>query len=178
MFTNIRFSNLLAYVLQSSKKCTSNSIDPGQKGQNLSFLGILDLLYLPVSITKLCELKRNSVNKDCLYFRNRSALAVNCCVIIHCLEVSCKEDQTTELKFEVCCLYCLIVFILNHTTFPCKYYTLHRQSWNIEMLHRAKESILSRQLKIKCTADQSVRMRRLVCAFVVRMLQKSDFLAS
>ena len=25
--------------------------------------------------------------------RNRSALAVNCCVIIHCLEVSCKEDQ-------------------------------------------------------------------------------------
>ena len=26
------------------------------------------------------------------YLRNRSALAVNCCVIIHCLEVSCKED--------------------------------------------------------------------------------------
>ena len=28
--------------------------------------------------------------------RNRSALAVNCCVIIHCLEVSCKEDQITS----------------------------------------------------------------------------------
>ena len=27
--------------------------------------------------------------------RNRSALAVNCCIIIHCLEVSCKEDQIT-----------------------------------------------------------------------------------
>ena len=27
------------------------------------------------------------------YLRNRSALAVNCCVIINCLEVSCKEDQ-------------------------------------------------------------------------------------
>ena len=25
------------------------------------------------------------------YLRNRSALAVNCCVIIHCLEVSCKD---------------------------------------------------------------------------------------
>ena len=25
--------------------------------------------------------------------RNRPAQAVNCCVIIHCLEVSCKEDQ-------------------------------------------------------------------------------------
>ena len=26
-----------------------------------------------------------------LQLRNRSALAVNCCVIIHCLEVSCKD---------------------------------------------------------------------------------------
>ena len=31
-----------------------------------------------------------------MYFRNRSALAVNCCVIIHCLEVGCKEDQITS----------------------------------------------------------------------------------
>ena len=30
-----------------------------------------------------------------LYLRNRLALAVNCCLIIHCLEVSCKEDQIT-----------------------------------------------------------------------------------
>ena len=32
-----------------------------------------------------------------LYLRNRSAPAVNCCVIIHCLEVSCKEDQISRL---------------------------------------------------------------------------------
>ena len=32
--------------------------------------------------------------------RNRSALAVNCCVIIHCLEVSCKEDQITSAQRE------------------------------------------------------------------------------
>ena len=31
-------------------------------------------------------------------FKNRSALAVNCCVIIHCLEVSCKEDQITSAQ--------------------------------------------------------------------------------
>ena len=31
-----------------------------------------------------------------LYLRNRSALAVNCCLIIHCLEVSRKEDQITR----------------------------------------------------------------------------------
>ena len=34
------------------------------------------------------------------YLRNRSALAVNCCAIIHCLEVSCKEDQITSAQGE------------------------------------------------------------------------------
>ena len=28
-----------------------------------------------------------------VYLRNRSAPAVNCCLIIHCLDVSCIEDQ-------------------------------------------------------------------------------------
>ena len=32
------------------------------------------------------------------YLRNRPALAVHCCVIIHCLEVSCKEDQITSAQ--------------------------------------------------------------------------------
>ena len=32
--------------------------------------------------------------------RNRSALAVNCWVIMHCLEVSCKGDQITSAKCE------------------------------------------------------------------------------
>ena len=35
-----------------------------------------------------------------LDLRNRSAPAVNCCVIIHCLEVSCKEDQITSAQRE------------------------------------------------------------------------------
>ena len=35
-----------------------------------------------------------------LYLRNRSAPAVNCWVIIHCLEVSCKEDQITSAQRE------------------------------------------------------------------------------
>ena len=34
------------------------------------------------------------------YLRNRSALAVNCWVTIHCLEVSCKEDQITSVQRE------------------------------------------------------------------------------
>ena len=33
------------------------------------------------------------------HLRNRSALAVNC-VLIHCLEVSCKEDQITSAQRE------------------------------------------------------------------------------
>ena len=32
--------------------------------------------------------------------RNRSALAVNCRIIIHCLEVSCKEDQIMSAQRE------------------------------------------------------------------------------
>ena len=32
--------------------------------------------------------------------RNRSALAVNFCVMIHCLEVSCKEDQIMSVQGE------------------------------------------------------------------------------
>ena len=34
------------------------------------------------------------------YLRNRSALAVNCCIIVHCLDVSCKEDQITSAQRE------------------------------------------------------------------------------
>ena len=34
------------------------------------------------------------------YLRNRSATAVNCWVIIHCLEVNCKEDQITRAQRE------------------------------------------------------------------------------
>ena len=32
--------------------------------------------------------------------RNRSALAVNCCIIIHCLMVSCREDQITSAQHQ------------------------------------------------------------------------------
>ena len=34
------------------------------------------------------------------YLRNRSALAVICRVIIHCFEVSCKEDKITSVQGE------------------------------------------------------------------------------
>ena len=40
------------------------------------------------------------MRKCALYLRNISALAVNCCVIIHCLEVGCKEGQITSAQRE------------------------------------------------------------------------------
>ena len=42
----------------------------------------------------------SSIYTILVYLRNRSALAVNCCIIIHCLEVSCKEDQIMSLQRE------------------------------------------------------------------------------
>ena len=39
-------------------------------------------------------------NMELFYLRNRSALAVSCCVLIHCLEVRCKEDQITSVQPE------------------------------------------------------------------------------
>ena len=45
-------------------------------------------------------LREESDSFDHLYLRNKSAPAVNCWVIIHCLEVSCKEDQITSAQWE------------------------------------------------------------------------------
>ena len=43
---------------------------------------------------------RSALHMEIHYLRNRSAPAVNCWVIIHCLEVSCKENQITSAQRE------------------------------------------------------------------------------
>ena len=45
--------------------------------------------------------------RNCLRNTCRSALAVNCWVIIHCLEISCKGDQITNAKREWFTMYLL-----------------------------------------------------------------------
>ena len=57
--------------------------------QNRPTLGLPYLLFWQA----FCEIKPL---KPTFHWRNRSALAVNCCALIHCLEVSCKEDQITS----------------------------------------------------------------------------------
>ena len=52
--------------------------------------------FLVWTITLESVLNRKERGKG---LRNRSALAVSCCVIIHCLVVSCKEDQITRFNF-------------------------------------------------------------------------------
>ena len=55
----------------------------------------LILIIIHIWKNKLILKKRLNTHVFC-YLRNRSAPAVNCWVIIHCLEVSCKEDQITS----------------------------------------------------------------------------------
>ena len=66
----------------------------------------LELLFMPNRSSEQILESSRRIEKSCgnfqnvLYLRNRSALAVNCWVIIHCLEVSCKEDQITSAQRE------------------------------------------------------------------------------
>ena len=46
---------LLVYGLQPTKKCASLSMIPHNK-QSLSFKGVLWLVYLPYSTSRVCEL--------------------------------------------------------------------------------------------------------------------------
>ena len=46
------------------------------------------------------SVRQNVIWLGVSWLRNRSAPAVNCWVIIHCLEVSCKEDQITSAQRE------------------------------------------------------------------------------
>ena len=50
-------------------------------------------LRYPILAHQVCHISPSGIS----YLRNRSALAVNCQVIIHCLEVSYKEDQIRSL---------------------------------------------------------------------------------
>ena len=63
-----------------------------------SFSSVVCRLLRAFNICSEIYNKQNRVHS--LYLRNRSALAVNCCVIIHCLEVSCIDYQITSAQLE------------------------------------------------------------------------------
>ena len=74
----------------------------------LCFCASLCLRNLVLSCLSMHMLKRFSeisrmrmIVLEKQYLRNRSAPAVNCWVISHCLEVICKEDQITSAQREI-----------------------------------------------------------------------------
>ena len=58
----------------------------------------LYITYSNIFANEMLHIWLDEVRNFVTYLRNRSALAVNCCIIIHCLEVSCKEDQITSAQ--------------------------------------------------------------------------------
>ena len=91
------------------------------------FLPYVDFRYLPQVLQKFCSTNADNETfctvlltsqvvmvqslqpkgrESILYLTNekqsryRSAVGVNCCIIIHCLEVSCNEDQIMSVQCE------------------------------------------------------------------------------
>ena len=77
-----------------------------------------------------------------VYLRNRSAPAVNCWVIIHCLEVSCKEDQIKSAQRE----WFIFVQLTDKQWIITQQFT--HQSWSISNLthNKRRKQIWSLQL--------------------------------
>ena len=80
-----------------------------------------------------------------LYLRNRSAPAVNCWVIIHCLEVSCKEDQITSAQHE----WFIFVQLTDKQWIITQQFT--HWSWSISILTHNKRRKHIRRLQLPPT---------------------------
>ena len=55
---------------------------------------------LSVGIAIVLEQLPHELGNYVFYLRNRASLKVNCRLIIHCLEVICKEDKITSAQSE------------------------------------------------------------------------------
>ena len=74
--------------------------------------------------------------------RNRSAPAVNCWVIIHCLEVSCKEDQITSAQRE----WFIVIQLTDKQWIITQLFT--HWSWSISILSHSKQRKHIRSLQL------------------------------
>ena len=102
-----------------------------------------------------------------LCLRKRSAPVVNCWVIIHCLEVNCKEDQITSVQREW--------FIFAQLTD--KQWIITQQlthwSWSISILTHNKRRKHIRSLQLlptfrHCTEELAPKLRlRRICLYVI-----------
>ena len=110
------------------------------------------------------------------YLRNRSAPAVNCWVIILCLEISCKEDQITSAQRE----WFIFVQLTDKQWIITQQFTY--RSWSISILthNKRRKHIWSLQLLPSfrhCTEELPpiLRLRRICLhAFVTSFKRKND----
>ena len=109
------------------------------------------------------------------YLRNRSALAVNCWVIIHCLEVSCKEDQITSAQRE----WFICVQLTDKQWIITQQFT--HWSWSISILTHNKRRKHIRSIQLlptfrHCTEELSpiLRLRRIRLHVIVTSFKRKN----
>ena len=110
-----------------------------------------------------------------LYLRNRSAPAVNCWVIIHCLEVSCKEDQITSAQRE----WFIVVQLTDKQWIITQQFT--HWSWSISILTHSKRRKHIRSLQLlptfrHCTEELPpiLRLRRIPLHVIVTSFKRKN----
>ena len=109
------------------------------------------------------------------YLRNRSAPAVNCWVIIHCLEVSCKEDQITSAQRE----WFIVVQLTDKQWIITQQFT--HWSWSISILTHSKRRKHIRSLQLlptfrHCTEELPpiLRLRRITLHVIVTSSKRKN----
>ena len=110
-----------------------------------------------------------------LDLRNRSAPAVNCWVIIHCLEVSCKEDQITSAQRE----WFIVVQLTDKQWIITQQFT--HWSWSISILTHNKRPKHIRSLQLlptfrHCTEELPpiLRLRRIPLHVIVTSFKRKN----
>ena len=113
--------------------------------------------------------------KQELYLRNRSPPPVNCWVIIHCLEVSCKEDQITGAQRE----WFIFVQLTDKQWIITQQFT--QWSWSISILTHNKRRKHIRSLQLlptfrHCTEEfpPIIRLRRISLHVIVTSFKRKN----
>ena len=109
------------------------------------------------------------------YLRNTSATAMNCWVIIHCLEVSCKEDQITSAQRE----WFIFVQLTDKQWIITQQFT--HWSWSISILTHNKRRKHIRSLQLlptfrHCTEELPLilRLHRIHLHVIVKSFKRKN----
>ena len=102
MMCSYIFSGPTVLAIKEPDKSVTSTSGTIKVGKYEFLLTVKDKEDLKSTTTLAVTVKKGTMIKkrQDVYLRNRSALTVNCFVIIQCLEVSCKEDQITSAQRE------------------------------------------------------------------------------